>query len=153
MSRKSSNHTPHEEAVAIIEKLAITNLGGHLEATAACNQCSEELTIDLVAGVSSVSREKLMGKVRPDISPRLFKHYTFHLFGEVQISEGNDTWTVSPSTHWESESGTSAPPSTEESPLPVLRTLLLQILDEAEDDLSDADDDAIEQAFDDAGGN
>ena len=68
MSRKSSNHTPHEEAVAIIEKLAITNLGGHLEATAACNQCSEELTIDLVAGVSSVSREKLMGKVRPDIS-------------------------------------------------------------------------------------
>ena len=68
MSRKSSNHTPHEEAVAIIEKLAITNLGGNLEATAACNQCSEELTIDLVAGVSSVSREKLMGKVRPDIS-------------------------------------------------------------------------------------
>ena len=65
MSRKSSNHTPHEEAVAIIEKLAITNLGGHLEATAACNQCSQELTIDLVAGVSSANREKLMGRCAP----------------------------------------------------------------------------------------
>ncbi len=68
MSRKSSSHTPHEEAVSIIEKLATENLGGNLEATAACNQCSEELTINLVAGASSISREKLMGTVRPDIS-------------------------------------------------------------------------------------
>ena len=68
MSRKSPNHTPHEQAVSIIERLAITNLGGNLEATVACNQCSEELTINLVAGASSVSREKLMGTVRPDIS-------------------------------------------------------------------------------------
>ena len=68
MSRKSPNHTPHEEAVSTIEKLVTENLRGNLEATAACNQCSEELTINLVAGASSVSREKLMGTVRPDIS-------------------------------------------------------------------------------------
>ena len=68
MSRKSPNPTPHEEAVSIIEQLVTKNLGGNLEATAACNLCSEELSINLVAGASSVSREKLMGTVRPDIS-------------------------------------------------------------------------------------
>ena len=68
MSRKSLSRTPHDEAVAIIEQLVTNNLGGNLEATAACNQCSEELTVNLVAGVSSVSREKLVGTVRPDIS-------------------------------------------------------------------------------------
>ena len=68
MSRKSSKRTPHDEALAIIEQLATKNLGGTLDATAACNQCSEELTINLVAGASSVSREKLVGTVRPDIS-------------------------------------------------------------------------------------
>ena len=55
MSRKSSNRTPHDEAVAIIEHLVTKNLGGNLEATASCNQCSEELTINFVAGGSSVS--------------------------------------------------------------------------------------------------
>ena len=68
MSRRSSNRTPHGEAVAIIEQLVTKNLGGNLDATAACNQCSEELTVNLVAGASSVSREKLVGTVRPDIS-------------------------------------------------------------------------------------
>lgn len=68
MSPKSSKRTPHDEAVAIIEQLVTKNLGGTLEATASCNQCSEEITINLVAGASSVSREKLVGAVRPDIS-------------------------------------------------------------------------------------
>ena len=68
ISRKSSSRTPHDEAVAIIEQLVTKNLGGSLEAKALCNQCSEELTINLVAGASSVSREKLVGTVRPDIS-------------------------------------------------------------------------------------
>ena len=68
MSRMSSNRTPHDEAVVIIEQLVTNNLGGKLEATAACNQCSEDLTINLVEGVSSVSREKRVGRVRPDIS-------------------------------------------------------------------------------------
>ena len=61
MSLKSSNQTPHEEAVSIIETLATRNLGGNLGAAAECNQCSEKLTINLVSGVSSVSREKLVG--------------------------------------------------------------------------------------------
>ena len=68
MSRKSSNRTPHDEAVATIEQLVTKNLRGNLEATASCNQCSEELTINLVEWASSVSREKLVGTVRPDIS-------------------------------------------------------------------------------------
>ena len=68
MSRKSSNRTPHDEAVATIEQLVTKNLRGNLEATASCNQCSEELTINLVEGASIVSREKLVGTVRPDIS-------------------------------------------------------------------------------------
>ena len=68
MSRMSSSRTPHDEAVVIIEQLVTNNLGGKLEATAACNQCSEDLTINLVEGVSSVSREKRVGRVRPDIS-------------------------------------------------------------------------------------
>ena len=69
MSRKSSNHTPHEQAIAIIEGLVTANMGGVLEAMAQCNQCSETLQINLVAGASSVSREKRMGMgPRPDIS-------------------------------------------------------------------------------------
>ena len=68
MSLGSSNRTPHDEAVAIIDQLVTKNLGGNLEATAACNQCIEDLTINLVEGASSVSREKLVGTVRPDIS-------------------------------------------------------------------------------------
>ena len=68
MSRKSPNLTPHEEAVSTIEKLVTKNLGGNLEATVACNQCSEELMINLVEGASSVSRETLVGTVHPDLS-------------------------------------------------------------------------------------
>lgn len=68
MPRKSPNHTPHEEAVSIIEKLVTRNLGRNLEATAKCNQCSEDLTINLVEGASSISRETFVGTVRPDIS-------------------------------------------------------------------------------------
>ena len=67
-SRGSSYRTTHDEAVAIIEQLVTQNMGGNLEATAACNQCSEELTINLVEMAFSVGREKLVGTVRPDIS-------------------------------------------------------------------------------------
>ena len=68
MSLHLSNGTPHEEAVALVENHATENLGGNLGATAACNQCKEELTINLVAGASSVIRNKNVGTVRPDIS-------------------------------------------------------------------------------------
>ena len=68
MPRISPDHTPHAEAVSIIEGLVTKNLGGNLEATAECNQCSEKLTINLVEGAMSVGRETLVGTVRPDIS-------------------------------------------------------------------------------------
>ena len=68
MPRKSPDQTPHAEAVSIIEELVAKNLGGNLEATAECNQCGEKLTVNLVEGASSVSRETLVGTVRPDIS-------------------------------------------------------------------------------------
>ncbi len=63
------SQTPHEEAVSTIEKLVTQKLeGGCLLATASCNQCSEELTLNLVEGVSTVSRGKSVGTVRPDLS-------------------------------------------------------------------------------------
>lgn len=68
MSRKLPDRTPHDEALAIVVNLVTKNLEGDLEATAACNQCGEELTINLVTGATSVRREKLVGSVRPDIS-------------------------------------------------------------------------------------
>ena len=69
MSRKSSNRTPHDEAVAIIEQLVTTNLGGDLEATAACNQCSEELTVNLVAGAFQRQSREARGNGAPRHQP------------------------------------------------------------------------------------
>ena len=60
--------TPHQQAIAIIERLVSDNLGGSFEATAHCNQCSEELSINLVEGIAGVQREKRVGKVWPDLS-------------------------------------------------------------------------------------
>ena len=60
--------TPHQQAISAIEKLVIDNLGGSLEAAANCNQCSEELTINLVERAAGVHREKRIGTVRPDLS-------------------------------------------------------------------------------------
>lgn len=68
MAKKSSPQTPHDAAVSIIEKLVKEHIGGILNATAICNQCSEELTINLVNGVVGVQKEKLVRTVRPDIS-------------------------------------------------------------------------------------
>ena len=60
--------TPHQQAIAIIERLVSDNLGGSLEATADCNQCSEKLSINLVEGIVGVKREARVGKVWPDLS-------------------------------------------------------------------------------------
>ena len=68
MSRKPPRQNPHNEAISIIQILATESLGGRLEASADCNQCSEKLTINLVEGASSISREQFVGPVRPDIS-------------------------------------------------------------------------------------
>ena len=60
--------TPHRQAIAIIENLVLDNVGGSLEATADCNQCSEKLSINLVEGTVAVQREKGVETVRPDLS-------------------------------------------------------------------------------------
>ena len=60
--------TPHQQAIAIIERLIIDNMGGSLEAKANCNQCSEELAVNLVEGIANIRREKRVGTVWPDLS-------------------------------------------------------------------------------------
>ena len=68
MTRKPAKQTPHNEAVAIIEQLVKENLGGSLEAIAECNQCREELKVNIVAGAATLQKEKSVGVVRPDLS-------------------------------------------------------------------------------------
>ncbi len=74
MSRKSSSRTPHDEAVAIIEQLVTKNLGGSLEAKALCNQCSEELTINLVRRLLRGAPERLVhdGAIALEFDPAQF---------------------------------------------------------------------------------
>ena len=60
--------TPHRQAIAIIERLVLDNMGGSLEATANCNQCCEELAVNLVEGIAGIQREKRVGTVWPDLS-------------------------------------------------------------------------------------
>ena len=57
--------TPHQQAVSVIEGLVIDNIGGSLEASANCNQCFEELSVNLVDGVAGVQREKRVGQCGP----------------------------------------------------------------------------------------
>ena len=68
MNEQIPKSTPHEEAVDILEKHMKVNIGGSLEATADCNQCSEKLTINLVERGSSVARNAFVGTVRPDLT-------------------------------------------------------------------------------------
>ena len=63
-----TKQTPHQQGLAIIERLIRDNIGGSLEAKANCNQCSEELTVDLVEEIADVQREKRVGTVWPDLS-------------------------------------------------------------------------------------
>ena len=66
--------TPHQQAISMlhIESLLIDNMGRTqivlFEATANCNQCSEELTVNLVERIANVHREKRVGTVWPDLS-------------------------------------------------------------------------------------
>ena len=60
--------TPHQQAISIIERIVIANMGGVLEARAGCNQCSEGLTLNLVEGIAGVQREQRVGTVWPDLS-------------------------------------------------------------------------------------
>ena len=63
-----SRATSHQQAISIIERLLTDNMGGPLEATANCNQCSEEIRVDLLEGIADVQSEKRVGTVVPDLS-------------------------------------------------------------------------------------
>ena len=60
--------TPHQQAISIIERLVNENMGRSLEVTANCNQCPEEITVNLLEGIADVRREKRAGTVVPDLS-------------------------------------------------------------------------------------
>ncbi len=68
VKRSQTNETPHERAVSILETHIRENLGRSLPATAMCNQCREELIINLVENVATVEINKSVGTVRPDLS-------------------------------------------------------------------------------------
>ena len=60
--------TPHQQAIYTLEAPVVDNIGGTLEAIADCNQCSEQLSINLVDGIVGVQKEARVGTVRPDLS-------------------------------------------------------------------------------------
>ena len=66
--KKQTRETPHERAVSILETHIRESLGGDLSATAICNECSEELSINLVKDAATVARNIKVGTVRPDLT-------------------------------------------------------------------------------------
>ena len=65
---RQNNDSVHEQAVSILERHILGNLGATLNATGRCNECGDELRINLVEGASRVERNKQVGPVRPDLS-------------------------------------------------------------------------------------
>ena len=63
-----SIETPHQQAVSILARLLTENTGNVFEASAGYNQCTERLSINLLADVSTIHREKRIGTVYPDLS-------------------------------------------------------------------------------------
>lgn len=66
--RRQYNESVHEQAVSLLERHILENLGAELNATGRCNECGDELRINLVEGASRVVRNKQVGPVRPDLS-------------------------------------------------------------------------------------
>ena len=65
---KQNNESVHEQAVSILERHILENLGATLNATGRCNECGDELRINLVEGANRVERNKHVGPVRPDLT-------------------------------------------------------------------------------------
>ncbi|MDE0079223.1 MAG: hypothetical protein OXO50_17015 [Caldilineaceae bacterium] len=65
---RQNNESVHEQAVSILERHILENLDATLNATGWCNECRDELNINLVEGASRVERNKQVGPVRPDLS-------------------------------------------------------------------------------------
>ena len=58
----------HEQAVEALEKLLRKNLGASVEVSLHCNQCRDELQVNLLDGVAEIRRNVNVGSVRPDLS-------------------------------------------------------------------------------------
>ena len=65
---RQNNESVHEQAVSILERHIMESLGTTLNATGRCNECGDELKINLVEGANRVERNKQVGPVRPDLS-------------------------------------------------------------------------------------
>lgn len=65
---RRTNTSPHEQALAILEKHITDHIGKSFEADAVCNECGEAMSIDLVDRAISVKRNRQVGSVRPDLS-------------------------------------------------------------------------------------
>ena len=63
-----TKQTPHQQGISIIEKLIGESIGGSLDSKGNCNQCSEELEVNLVEEIAYVQKEKRVGTVWPDLS-------------------------------------------------------------------------------------
>ena len=70
---RQNNESAHEQAVSILERHILENFGATLHATGRCNECGDELRINLVEGASKAERNKQVGPVRPDLSIFGFK--------------------------------------------------------------------------------
>ena len=64
--RKQTGQRSHEQAVSILEQHIRDSIGANLEANAPCNECDEELKLNLVEDANFVERNKSVGPVRPD---------------------------------------------------------------------------------------
>jgi len=60
--------TPHQQAITAIEKLINDNLGKSLDVAMECNQCEEEIVVNIVDGVTGVLRETYIGTIYTDIT-------------------------------------------------------------------------------------
>lgn len=57
----------HEQAIDILYGRLTAALGGELLATAQCNECPDEISIDLLKDVAEIKRNAVVGAVMPDL--------------------------------------------------------------------------------------
>ena len=63
-----TDNSPHEQAVTILEQHILEHIGKTFEADAVCNECGEDLAINIVERANEVKRNRRVGSVRPDLS-------------------------------------------------------------------------------------
>lgn len=65
---RHNNDSVHEKAVSIFERHILGSFGATLNATGKCNECGDEITVNLVEDACRVERNKQVGQGRPDLS-------------------------------------------------------------------------------------